>query len=87
MASLELYGSSRSQYTQELRDWLDWTGRDFREYDVESDPDANARMIALSDGGRSVPVLVEEGRVVQVGWQGRGCVVSAGDCRNQKSKA
>ena len=26
-------------------------------------------------GQRNVPVLVEDGRVVQVGWQGRSCVV------------
>ena len=25
---------------------------------------------------RTVPVLVEDGAVVQVGWQGRGCTVS-----------
>jgi len=23
-----------------------------------------------------VPVLVEDGRVVQIGWQGRGCIVT-----------
>ena len=78
MAVLELYGSAQCQYTHELRDWLEWTGRDFREYDVEADPEASARMVALSGGGRSVPVLVEDGRVIQVGWQGRSCIVSAG---------
>lgn len=26
-------------------------------------------------GERTVSVLVEDGRVVQVGWQGRGCTV------------
>jgi hypothetical protein len=29
----------------------------------------------LSGGQRTVPVLVEDGKVVQIGWQGRGCVV------------
>jgi hypothetical protein len=23
----------------------------------------------------TVPILIEDGRVIQVGWQGRGCVV------------
>ena len=36
---------------------------------------ARARMIAISGGQRTVPVLVEDGDVVQIGWQGRGCVV------------
>jgi hypothetical protein len=34
-------------------------------------------MRALSGGQRTVPMLVEEGKVVEVGWQGRGCVVGS----------
>jgi glutaredoxin len=75
MATLELYGSARCPYTQELRQWLEWTRRDFREYDVDADPEARARMNALGSSVRTVPVLVEDGKVIQVGWQGRGCVV------------
>ena len=77
MATLELYGSSRCPYTQELRDWLEWTKRDFLEYDVEADPEARARMHSLAADVRTVPVLIENGKVIQVGWQGRGCVISA----------
>ena len=36
-----------------------------------------ARMRALTGGQRTVPVLVEDGKVVQIGWQGRGCVIQA----------
>jgi glutaredoxin len=77
MATLELYGSARCPYTQELREWLEWTRRDFQEYDVEADSDARARMYALDSSVRTVPVLVEDGKVIQVGWQGRGCIVGA----------
>lgn len=75
MAMLELYGSSRCQYTQELREWLEWNRRDFQEYDVEADFEARARMHALDGSMRMVPVLVEDGKVIQVGWQGHGCIV------------
>lgn len=75
MATLELYGTQRCRYTADLRDDLDWQGRDFVEYDVETDAEALARMQWLTDGGTTVPVLVEDGAVVQVGWQGRGCFV------------
>ena len=75
MATLELYGSARCPYTQELREWLEWTRRDFTEYDVDADPEARARMDALGSSVHTVPVLVEDGKVIQVGWQGRGCVV------------
>jgi glutaredoxin 3 len=77
VATLELYGSSQCPYTRELRDWLEWTRKDFVEYDVDADPEASARMRALNSGGRNVPVLIEDGKVIQVGWQGRSCVVNA----------
>jgi glutaredoxin len=70
----ELFGSASCPFTRELRDWLDFKGRDFIEHDVDTDPDAFKRMQELTGGQRTVPVLVEDGKVVQVGWQGRGCV-------------
>ena len=48
---------------------------DFVEYDVEKDREARAQMLALTGGSRTVPVLVEEGKPVQIGWMGRGCIV------------
>jgi len=32
-------------------------------------------MREVSGGQRTVPILVQDGKVVQVGWQGRGCIV------------
>jgi glutaredoxin len=76
MPDLELYGTASCPYTREMREWLEWSGREFVEYDVERDGEARARLRAISSGSRTVPVLVEAGEIVQVGWQGRGCVVS-----------
>jgi glutaredoxin 3 len=45
------------------------------EYDVEADRAARERLRAVAGPQRTVPVLVEDGAVVQVGWQGRGCTV------------
>ncbi|HVN06871.1 MAG TPA: Uxx-star family glutaredoxin-like (seleno)protein [Bryobacteraceae bacterium] len=75
MSRYELYGTARCPYTREMREWLELRGLGFVEYDVEDDPAALQRMKSVSGGQRSVPVLVEQGRVVQVGWQGRSCVV------------
>jgi glutaredoxin 3 len=58
-----------------MREWLEWRGCEFQEYDVEQDHAALARMRELTGGQRIVPVLIEDGKVVQSGWQGRGCVV------------
>jgi glutaredoxin len=61
-----------------MRESLEWKGTEFVEYDVESDSEAFKRMRALSGGQRTVPMLVEDGKVIQVGWQGRGCIVGTG---------
>lgn len=76
MADVELFGGGGCPFTSELREQLLWDGRPFVEYDVETDEVALRRMIALTGGQRGIPVLVEDGRVVQVGWQGRTCAVA-----------
>jgi len=72
---LELFGTARCPHTQEMREWLEWQRRDFVEYDVESDLKARQRLQMLAAGHRSVPVLIENNRVIQIGWQGRTCMI------------
>ncbi len=74
--ALELFGTRSCPYTTELREELEWRGRAFVEHDVEGDAEALLRLGALCDGALSVPVLVDEGRVVQVGAGGRSCYVT-----------
>jgi glutaredoxin len=76
MPKLELYGTASCPYTSEMRDWLEWKGREFTEYDVDADSDARERMRRLAKAPFTVPLLVEDGKVIQIGWQGRGCVVA-----------
>ncbi len=75
MAKLELFGTARCPHTQEMREWLEWKGSKFVEYDVELDPAARQRMRELAAGQRSVPDLLEDDNVIQIGWQGRSCFV------------
>jgi glutaredoxin 3 len=78
MPKLELYGSASCPYTAEMRDWLEWRGSNFEEYDVDTDRIALERMLAIAGGHRTVPLLVEDGKVIQEGWHGRGCIVGGG---------
>jgi glutaredoxin 3 len=57
-----------------MREALECERRDFVEYNVASDADARRRMRALANT-RTVPVLVEDGKVVEIGWRGHGCMV------------
>jgi len=72
---VELYTSSGCPYSAAARDDLEWRGIAFVEYDVEKDAAARARMLQLTGGTRTVPVIVQEGKPVQVGWMGRCCVI------------
>jgi glutaredoxin len=71
---LELFGSSSCPYTREMREWLEFSRREFVEFTVDTDAAAFIRLREAS-GQRTVPVLLENGKVLQIGWQGRGCVV------------
>jgi len=73
---LELFGSQSCPYTREMREELEWQGRSFIEYNVEQDPRAYQRLITLT-GQRTIPVLIEDGKVIQIGWQGRACVITS----------
>jgi glutaredoxin len=75
VATIELFGTARCPHTAEMRDWLEFRRKDFIEYDVEADPEARRRMRELTGGERSVPILMEDGKVSQVGWQGRCCML------------
>ena len=77
MPRLELYGTAGCPYTSEMREWLEWKGSEFTEFDVEVDTEARERMRVLVQAPFTVPLLVEDDKVIQVGWQGRGCVVNA----------
>lgn len=50
-------------YTAALWEGLEWRRLAFIEYDVEADLKAFPRLLTLTAGGRSVPVLVEDGQV------------------------
>jgi len=76
-ATVELFGATGCPYTSELREHLQWNAVDFVEYDVEADAAARARLLALTGNRPAVPVLVENGRVTQIGWRGRSCAIGA----------
>lgn len=75
---LELFATQTCPYCASVRERLEWEQREYVEYDVETDAQALSRLTALLGARPMVPVLVEEGRVTQVGDAGRGCYVDGG---------
>ena len=74
-SSVELYTAAGCEHSAAAREDLEWRGVDFVEYDVDNDCEAYRRMLGITGGNRTVPVIVEEGKPVQVGWMGRGCFI------------
>ncbi|MDQ4127919.1 MAG: glutaredoxin [Actinomycetota bacterium] len=72
---VELYTAAGCEHSAAAREDLEWRGVEFVEYDVEKDREAYERMLGITGGNRTVPVIVEEGNPIQVGWMGRGCIV------------
>jgi mycoredoxin len=75
---LELFATKTCPYCTEVRERLDWDEREYVELDVEADGAARGRLTELVGVNAMVPVLVEDGRVTQVGVAGRGCYVGNG---------
>ncbi len=71
---LELYGTAGCPFTQDLREYLEWKGSEFIAFDIEIDFAARERLSSLAGSHCTIPVLVDAGNVVQIGWQGRGCI-------------
>jgi glutaredoxin 3 len=59
-----------------MREWLEWKRTAFTEYDIEADQEARERVRAFAEPPFNVPILVEDGKILQVGWQGRSCVLN-----------
>jgi glutaredoxin 3 len=74
--TVELFGARGCPYTTELREHLRWNGVEFTEYDVDADPVARVRLLALTGARAGVPVLVENGLVIEIGWRGRSCAIT-----------
>ena len=54
---MELYTASGCQYSEAAREDLEWRGIEFVEYDVEKDEEARERMLEITGGNRTVPVI------------------------------
>lgn len=72
---VQLYTTAGCPYSEAAREDLEWRGIDFVEYDVDQDREARERMLEITGGNRTVPVIVEEDKPPQIGWMGGGCFI------------
>jgi len=73
--AVEFFASQSCPFCAEVRERFDDDGVAYIERDVDDDASARERLAQLLGPSAMVPVVVEDGRVIQVGVAGRGCYV------------
>ena len=73
--SLELYTAAGCEHIATAREYLELRVLYFVDYDLENSREACVRMLGITGANRTVPLVFEKGKPVQVGWMGRGCFI------------
>jgi glutaredoxin len=55
-----------------LREYYTQQGKVFEDRNAQDNLEYRKEMLSFSDGDPTVPVIVENGRLKQIGWEGRG---------------
>jgi glutaredoxin len=67
-----MYVKPGCPYCAQARDGLRAEGIDWEERDATSRPDWRAELMGFSKATGRVPTIVEDDRVISVGWKGHG---------------
>ena len=74
VAKVELFGAASCPYTREMREWLEWKGTEFVEYDVEADARRSSGCAHLPAASGPCPCWSKTARSYR--WVGRAADAS-----------
>ena len=69
---VKIYTKPGCPYCAKAREYYTERGIPFQEFNAQDNMKFRKEMLAISDGDPTVPVIVEDGRLKQIGWEGRG---------------
>ena|SRR5262245_18839003 len=69
---VKIYTKPGCPYCAMAREYYNARGIAFQEFNAQDNLAFRAEMLAISNGDPTVPVIVEDGRLKQIGWEGRG---------------
>ncbi|MEY4167682.1 MAG: Uxx-star family glutaredoxin-like (seleno)protein [Blastocatellia bacterium] len=72
MSKVIIYTKPGCPYCAKARGWYTTQGVAFEERNAQDNPLYRREMLAYSNNDPTVPVIVVDGRLKQVGWEGRG---------------
>ena len=67
-----LYTKPGCPYCQKAREHYTEMGIAFDDRNAQDNPVYRKEMLSITKGDRTVPVVVENGKLKQIGWEGRG---------------
>jgi glutaredoxin 3 len=67
-----LYTKPGCPYCQKAREHYTEMGIDFDDRNAQDNPVYRKEMLSITKGDLTVPVVVENGKLKQIGWEGRG---------------
>lgn len=70
--SLILYTKPGCPYCAKAREYYTTHGIPFEDRNAQDNKVYRREMLAFTDGDRTVPTIVEDGKLKQIGWEGRG---------------
>lgn len=69
---VKIYTKPGCPHCAKAREYYTAKGIYFEDLNAQDNLEYRAEMLAISDGDPTVPVIVENGRLKQIGWEGRG---------------
>ncbi|HWC76387.1 MAG TPA: glutaredoxin [Blastocatellia bacterium] len=70
--SLVIYTKPGCPYCAKAREHYTSSGIAFEERNAQDNPIYRREMLSITDGDPTVPVIVENLKLLQIGWEGRG---------------
>lgn len=70
--ALIIYTKPGCPYCAKAKEHYRSQGVDFDERNAQDNLDFRAEMLSYSNGDPTVPVIVEDGALKEIGWEGRG---------------
>lgn len=72
MTEIVIYTKPGCPYCAKAMDWYNSQGIAFTEKNAQDNREYRKEMFSYSNGDPTVPVIVENGKFKQQGWEGRG---------------
>ena len=72
MCNVVMYIKPGCPHCAKAKTWYDEQGIAFTEKNAQDNRGYRAEMFTFSDHDPTVPVIVEDGKLKQIGWEGRG---------------